>query len=274
MSSGGISSSSGLSLGQNSNSNATPSPTEPLPLPHPTSLDATPNNQAFFEAVASLSYAADILSNAAKAISSAVESLRLAGSHSDCANFYMQTGPPLSPENRTKDWLARSYSLNPAQTPNTELPLPSLLFENGGGIAGMSAVVHGNVNEANAGGLHHESSRTPEDHSETSSDSHSDVSQLDLTERGPAQPLTRNRESSNVDKATSLSATDIPREGDQLAERESVVPGTVVHLPQSPGSPQSQASSLDSSGGRITEPGAHVVEPRIQFNPSASNWSV
>ncbi|KAG8714351.1 hypothetical protein FRC08_012053 [Ceratobasidium sp. 394] len=260
MSSAGTSSSFGISLDQNSNSNATPSPTEPLPLPHPANLNAPLKNQAFMEAVASLSHAADILSNAAKAISSAVESLMLAGAHSDCANFFMQTGRPCSPESRTKDWLARNYSLNPPQVPNTKLPSSSLLFENA-----VVAAQQGGVGEANANGLRHASPRAHESDPESSLDGRGDISQLDLTERGPALLLNRNRESPSVDEATPLPTGNTPHKGDQLSDHESIESDSVVN------SPQSQASSLDSSGGHITEPEAQAIKLPIQLNPNANN---
>ncbi|KAG8710810.1 hypothetical protein FRC08_016692 [Ceratobasidium sp. 394] len=261
MSSAGTSSSFGISLDHNSNSNATPSPTEPLPLPHLANLNAPPNNQAFAEAVASLSHAADILSNAAKAISSAVESLMLAGAHSDCADFFMQTGRPCSPENRTKDWLTRNYSLNPSQVPNTKLPSSSLLFENA-----VVAAQQGGVGDANANGLRHASPRAHESDPKSSSlDDRSDISQLDLTERDPALLLNQNREPPSVDQATPLAPGNAPQKGDQPSDHESIQSDPIVH------SPQSQASSLDSSGGHITEPEAQPVKPPIQLNPNTNN---
>jgi hypothetical protein len=131
MSSSSAFSSPGASTARGLNDDTTPTPPGGQPLPLPAELDASPSRQAFLEAVASLSYASDVLSTAAKAMSSAAKSLALVDAYSDCGNFFMHTDLNPSNENSNQKWLTRDYTLSPAKETKHEQPTGSTPVDNG-----------------------------------------------------------------------------------------------------------------------------------------------
>ncbi|KAG8725167.1 hypothetical protein FRC09_006790 [Ceratobasidium sp. 395] len=215
-------------------------------VPQP-SVDSNipPSNQSFIEALASLSYAADVLSNASKAISSAVESLMLASSGSDCRNLLMHIGQPLSPRSRTEEWLDRDYSLNSRSKLETEnTPASSFAQTN---KAQQDQVIKTNGMPESPRG----SSHMPHSQQQTSSDNQSDVSELKLME--PASALFQAGDqaphrSDQVGVFTTLSGS---QERDSQTNADGVALSPMVDHPlQHPSSPLSQRNG-DSSGGHM-----------------------
>ncbi|KAG9113361.1 hypothetical protein FRC07_007800, partial [Ceratobasidium sp. 392] len=266
MTSASTCSSFGTSVNPKPNSNVTPSPTR-QPLPHIADPNAPPGNQAFMEAVASLSFAADILFNAAKAMSSAVESLMLASSRSDCANFFIPATQPSSPESRTKDWLARNYTLNPRNELTADPPVSPLLFQSGEVVTAQQK----NANEANNNNSPRVSPHTPQHGSKASTDGQSDVSRLDLAEQSPAQPLvTPEKPPVRGDVASPLTPKVSATGVQEISDRDLLDPAEM--LPQSPASSASRSSTTSSSGGHITLPEELVAETSdLLIQPDASN---
>ncbi|KAG9121127.1 hypothetical protein FRC07_003047 [Ceratobasidium sp. 392] len=252
------------SVDPNTNANATPSPMR-QPLPHLADPNAQLDSQAFMEAVASLSFAADILSNAAKAISSAVESLMLASSRSNRGKVFMPTAQPFSPESRTKDWLARDYTLNPRNELTVDPTVPSLLFQSNEVIAAQQT----NADEANTNDFPHVSPHTPQRDSESSADGQSDVSRLDLTEQAPVQmlataekspvinevasPLTPKVSDNDVREILCRSGSTIPEELVAETSDRSIQPGANNPNAPSHGELQTESPVITSSEEHIVD---------------------
>ncbi|QRW04577.1 hypothetical protein RhiLY_03576 [Ceratobasidium sp. AG-Ba] len=227
------------SFGVSTGENTTPLPSSPKPLPPVGDQHASPNNQAFAEAIASLAYASDLLSNASKAMSSAVESFMLAGSHSLCFDFLTHNHGMSSPKNYAQDWLNRNYSLNPIKEPAETPQTSSLLFEAGfeAGSQGKALPEENNAND-------HPRGANRENDVDQSVENDSDASRLELIHPGGGSDSPVKEAAVNEEGSVSGTPVVRPQSPSQVVEFASE---------QTSDSVESVTSSPKSSGGHITE---------------------
>ncbi|QRV90425.1 bifunctional glutamate/proline--tRNA ligase [Ceratobasidium sp. AG-Ba] len=229
----------------------TPSPSIPRLISDlPTSTHTPTNNQAFADAIASLSHAADLLSNASKTLSSAVESLVLASSQPGCLDFLTHASQILSPKEDAHDWLSRDYSLNNTKLTASEPTSTSLLFETGPGSTAQGNSIS---SENNKGNHSNQTQSNDQGHAGVPLDAQSEVSRFELEQsraitsgKGHKETTPGVADSRSEQHSTSaLSTNSSPRSsgGHISTEIESVFEGTIGKEIESPGQNREQNDS-------------------------------